>query len=54
MTLDDARRLQEKWKANHGGTTCYHKQLHNDVMPPTESQTTQRVCMECGEELQKT
>ena len=53
MTYDDARRLQEQWKAKHGDTLCHHRQLINNLRSKIGENTNQWVCMECGESVGK-
>lgn len=49
MTLDEAHRVQEKWKASHGAQTCEHWQLVDPFLSKNGKYTGYVVCMECGE-----
>lgn len=48
MTLDDAVRLQEKWKARMDQKICDHRQVISDLVLPDGITTNQKVCMVCG------
>lgn len=49
MTLDDAIRLQEKWKANNNGYNCQHNQLLDHLRSPNGNDLNHKVCLICGE-----
>jgi len=49
MTLEDARRLQEKWRTRHGDKSCNHSQLINPLMSRDGANTGNVVCLVCGE-----
>lgn len=49
MTLDEASRVQEKWKANHGAQTCQHMQLVDPFLSINGRYTGYVGCMDCGE-----
>ena len=49
MTLDEAIRLQEKWKATRSGETCQHDQLLEYLRLKNGERTDYKVCLVCGE-----
>ena len=48
MTLDEAGRLQEKWKATHGDQPCFHNRVVDSLTTSDGQKTEQFVCRECG------
>lgn len=49
MTLDDAKRLQEKWKGTYGNRVCRHTQLFDYLRSENGSTSDYSVCLICGE-----
>lgn len=49
MTLDEAGRLQEAWKAKHRGKICKHMRVVDYLNSKKGRNTGYVVCKECGE-----
>ena len=49
MTLPEAHRVQEKWKAKHGVKICQHWQLVDPLLSKHGRYTGFVSCMDCGE-----
>lgn len=49
MTLDDAGRLQEKWRLKYGNRVCLHTQLFVYLKSENASNAGYCVCLLCGE-----
>ena len=52
MTLEDGRRLRERWKKTHANNICQHRQLINNLKSNDGKLLNVWICMECGEILQ--
>ncbi len=49
MTLDDAIRFQEKWKAKPDTIICKHTQLFDHLTSASGEKTNSVVCLVCVE-----
>ncbi len=49
MTLDDAIRLQELWKAKHNQTICKHTQIFEFLRSEDGRKAGSLICLVCGE-----
>ena len=49
MTLDEAGRRQEIWKAKQGDKACKHMRMVDSLISKKGKNTGYLVCMECGE-----
>ena len=48
MTLDEAGRLQEAWKAKYGEKVCKHERMVDYLISKKGKNTGYLVCEECG------
>lgn len=49
MTLDEAGRRKEAWKAKHSDQICKHERMVDYLLSKKGKNTGYLVCLECGE-----